>query len=80
MTLKQTPFELSLLIILVSVFEVFNDTDNLKATRATHSFLGLNEHFTELKSGDKRLFWHVFEKYFATNFTFNGSAGMNSVR
>ena len=67
MTLKQTPFV------------VFNDTDNLKATRATHSFLGLNENFTELKSGDKRLFWHVFEKYFATNFTFNGSAGMNSV-
>ena len=79
MTLKQTPFELCLLIILVSVFEIFKDTDNLKTTRATHSFLGLNENFTELKSGDKRLFWHVFEKYFATNFTFNGSAGMNSV-
>ena len=79
MTLKQTPFELCLLIIVVSVFEVFKDTDNLKTTRATHSFLGLNENFTELKSSDKRLFWHVFEKYFATSFTFNGSAGMNSV-
>ena len=43
----------------------------MKATRAIHSFLSLNENFTELKSGDKSLFWR---KYFATNFTFNVSA------
>ena len=60
MTLKQTPFELGLLIILTFLFQLFNATDNLKATRATHSFLDLNESFTELKSSDKSLFWHVF--------------------
>ena len=40
---------------------VFNATDNLKAIRATHSFLGLNENFTKLEIGDKKLvltsFW-----------------------
>ena len=35
---------------------VFNAADNLKAIRATHSFLGLNENFTKLKIGDKSLF------------------------
>ena len=57
------------------IWETLIVTDSLKATRAIHSFLGLNENFTELKSGDKSL---LLRKYFATNFTFNGSAGMNS--
>ena len=35
-----------------SIFKYFNTTDNLKATRATHSFLGLNENFTKMKIGD----------------------------
>ena len=39
---------------------VFNAADNLKAMRATHSFLGLNESFTQLKTGEKSLLWHVF--------------------
>ena len=42
MTLKQIPFKLGLLIIHVIILQVFNVTDNLKATRATHSVLGLN--------------------------------------
>ena len=67
MTLKQTLFELGLLIS--------HTTDSLKATRAIYSFLGLNENFTELKSGDKSLF---LRRYFANNLTFNGSAGMSS--
>ena len=75
MTLKQILFELGLLISHGFLFQVYNATDSLKATRAIHSFLGLNENFTELKSGDKSL---VLRKYFATKFTFNGSAGMNS--
>ena len=50
-------------------------TDSLKATTAIHSFLGLNEIFNESKTGDRSLF---LRKYFATNFTFNGSAGMNN--
>ena len=78
MTLKQAPFELGLLISHVFLFKVFNATDNLKATRAIRSFLGLKENFIELKSSDKRLFWHVLRKYFATNFTFNVGVGMNS--
>ena len=36
--------------------QLFNATDNLKATRATHCFLDLNKSFTELKSSDKNLF------------------------
>ena len=60
MTLQQTPYELGFLIILVFLFQVFNTTDSLKATREIHSFLGLNKNFTELKNGDKRLFWLVF--------------------
>ena len=75
MTLKQTLFELGLLISHGFPFQVYNATDSLKATRAIRSFLGLNEKFTELESGDKSLF---LRKYFATNFTFNRSAGMNS--
>ena len=75
MTLKQTLFELGLLISHAFLFQVYNATDSLKAARAIYSFLGLNENFTELKSGDKSLF---LRRYFANNFTFNGSAEMNS--
>ena len=75
MTLKQTLSELGLLISHGFLFQVYKPTDTLNATRAIRSFLGLNEKFTELKSGDKSLF---VRKYFATNFTFNGSAEMNS--
>ena len=73
MTLKQTLLELGLLIIHASFFQVYKAADSLKATRAIYSFLGLNENFTELKSGDKSLF---LRRYFANNFTFNGSAGI----
>ena len=38
----QIPFELGLLISHSLYFQVFNATDNLKATRATPSLLGLN--------------------------------------
>ena len=55
-TLKQTHFKLGLLIIHGSFFQVFNVTDHLKGTRATHYFLGFNDNFSELKSGDKSLF------------------------
>ena len=58
-----------------SFFQVYNATDSLKATRAIYSFLDLSKSFTELKSGDKKLF---LRRYFANNVTFNGSAGMNS--
>ena len=75
MTLKQTLFELGLLISHAFLFEVYNTTDSLKATRTIYSFLGLNENFTELKSDDKNLF---LRRYFANNFTFKSSAGMNS--
>ena len=75
MTLKQALFELGLLIIHAFLFQLYNATDSLKATRAIYSFLGLNENFTELKSGDKSLF---LRRYFANNFNFNGSAGINS--
>ena len=75
MTLKITLFELGSLISHDFLFQVYNTKDSLEATRAIRSFLGLNEKFTELESGDKSLF---LRKYFATNFTFNGSAGMNS--
>ena len=64
------PFELGLLISHAFHFQVFNAADNLKATRATHSLLGLNENFTKLKIGDKSLFWHVFEKVFCHQFYF----------
>ena len=59
MTLKQTRFKLGLLIIHAFLFQVFNATDNLKWTSATHWFLGLNESFIELKSGNKNFFWHI---------------------
>ena len=39
MTLKQTRFELGLLIIHAFLSQLFNTTDNLKATRTTHWFL-----------------------------------------
>ena len=67
-------FELVLLISHAFLFQVFNATDNSKATRATHSFLDLKENFTELKYGDESLF---LRKYFATNFIFDGSSWMN---
>ena len=67
------PFKLGLLISHGLHFQVFNVADNLKASRATHSFLGLNKSFTKLKIGDKSLFDMFLWKYFATNFTFNGS-------
>ena len=75
MTFKQTHIELGLLISHTFLFQVYNTTDSLKETRAIYSFLGFNENFSELKSGDKSLF---LRKYFANNFTFNGSARMNS--
>ena len=75
MTLKITLFELGLLISHDFLFQVYNTKDSLEVTRAMRSFLGLNEKFTKLESGDKSLF---LRKYFATSFTFNGSAGMNS--
>ena len=50
------PFELALLISHALHFQVINAADNLKATRATHSFLGLNDNFIKLKIGDKSLF------------------------
>ena len=74
MTLKQTLFDLGLLISHAFLFQIYNATDSLKANRVIYSFLGLNENFTELKSGNKSLFL----SYFANNFTLNGSAGMNS--
>ena len=52
----QTPFELGLLISYALHFHVFNSTDYLKAIRATHLFLGLNQNFTELKIGNKSFF------------------------
>ena len=64
MTLKQARFELGLLISHDFLFQVFNAADNLKATRASHWFFGLNENVTDLKSDGKNLFWHVFEKMF----------------
>ena len=70
MILKQTRFELGLLIIHVFLSQVFNATDNLKATRATHWLLDLNNSFTELKSGDKNLFWYVSDKIFCHQFYF----------
>ena len=66
----QIAFELGMLISYSLHFQVFNATDNLRATRATHSFLGLNENFTELKIAEKSLFWHVFEKVFCHQFCF----------
>ena len=58
-------------MIHVFLFQVFNATDNLKAARFPHLFLGLNENFFE-----KTLF---LRKYSTTNFSCNGSAGMNFV-
>ena len=80
MTLKQTRFELGLLITHAFLSQLFNATDNLKATRDTHWFLDLNKSFTELKRGDENFFGMFLKKYFATNFIFNGSTGINSAR
>ena len=70
MTLKQTRFGLGLLIIHVFLSQLFDATDNLKTNRATHWFLDLDKSFSELKSDDKNLFWHVFEKIFCHQFYF----------
>ena len=70
MTLKQTRFELGLLIIHAFLSQLLDATDNLKTTRAAHWFLDLNKSFTELKSGNKNYFWHVFEKIFCYQFYF----------
>ena len=67
---NQIAFKLGLLISHVLDFQVFNATDNFKATWATHSFLGLNKNVTELKVADKSLFWHVFEKVICHQFYF----------
>ena len=66
----QTPFELGFSISHAPHSQVFNATDNLKGTSATHSFLGLNDDFTELKSGDKSSFCHAFEKVFCQQIYF----------
>ena len=68
--MKQTLLDLGLLISHVFLFQVFNAANNLKATRASHSSLGLSENFTELKSGDKNLLWHVSEEVFCHQFYF----------
>ena len=78
MTQKETRFELGMLISHAFFFQVLNVTDNLKEIRPTLWFLDLNESLTELKIGKKSLLWHVFEKIFCHQFTFNGSAGINS--
>ena len=70
MILKQAHFELGLLLSRTFLFQVHNVTDNLKETRAAHWFLGLNDNFTELKSGHKSLFWHVCEKIVCHQFYF----------
>ena len=70
MTLKQTRFELGVLIIRVFLSQLFDATDNIKTIRVTHWFLDLDKNFSELKSGDKNLFWHVFEKIFCHQFYF----------
>ena len=75
MTLKQTRFELGFLIIHAFFSQLFDATDNLKTTRATHWFSDVNKSFTEWKSGDKNLFWHVFEKIFCHQFYFQWECG-----
>ena len=55
MTLKLALFELASLISHGYLFQAYNAKDTLKATMAIHSFLGLNENFTELKNGEKNL-------------------------
>ena len=64
------PFKLGLLISHALHFQVCNTADNLKATRATHSFLDLNENLTKMKIDNKSLFWRVFEKLFWHQFYF----------
>ena len=70
MNLKQARFEIGLLITHAFLSQLFNATDNLKAIRGTHWFLDLNKSFTEFKSGNKNLFWYVFEKFFCHKFYF----------
>ena len=78
MTLKQTRFELGLLIIHAFLSQLFDATDNLKTTKATHWFLDLNKSFTEVAI--KTCFGIFLRKYFVTSFIFNGSKGINSAR
>ena len=54
------------------VTRVLNAADNLKAIRATHSFLDHKENFT------KACFDMFLNNYFATNFNFHGSVGIKS--
>ena len=70
MALKQTRLELDFLISHAFLSQLFDATDNLKTTRATHWFLDLNKSFTELKSVDKTFVGHVFEKVFCHQFYF----------
>ena len=53
--IDQIPFELGLLISHALHFQVFNAIDNLKATRATHSVLGLQRIFMNLE-------WEIWER------------------
>ena len=46
--------------VLLSFFEVFNATNNFKATSTIHWFLAFNESFTKLNSRDKNLFLTCF--------------------
>ena len=68
--LETDAFRVGLLIIHAVLSQLFNAIDSLKASRATHWFLDLNKSFTDLKSGDKNLFWYVFEKTFYNQFHF----------
>ena len=68
--LETDAFRNGFLIIHAVLSRLFNATDNLKASRATHWFLDINKSFTDLKSGDKSLFWHVLKKIFCDQFYF----------
>ena len=54
-------FDVGLILCIAFLFQFFSVTDNFKAIEATSLALGLNENFTELKSGGKKLgrksFW-----------------------
>ena len=48
-------FDVGLILCIAFLFQFFSVTDNFKAIEATSLALGLNENFTELKSGGKKL-------------------------